>query len=139
MKITPSTAAHNQDFMDRHWPEYDRPFGIEWNEIAGHLRAEDESGDTFGIANYRIVGGLGELQQILVHHGRARGGIGSQLLEAFESECRTRGCHKLRLETADYQARGFYERHGWSVAATLRHDRFRRSVYVMEKTLLAHD
>ena len=135
MRIAASTAEHNQHFMERHWPEYDRPLGIEWNEERGHLRAEDEVGDTLGVANFLIVGGLGELQQILVHHDRPRSGIGSELLVAFEAECRARGCHKLRLETADYQARGFYERHAWSVVATLHDDRFHRDVYVMEKPL----
>ena len=139
VKIVPSDAAHNDAFMRRHWPEYDRPLGIEWEEVAGHLRAEDDAGNTLGVANFRVVGGLGELQQILVHHGRARSGIGSQLLEAFEADCRKRGCHKLRLETAEYQARGFYERHAWSVVATLDDDRFRRRVYVMEKALAPPD
>jgi hypothetical protein len=49
--------------------------------------------------------------------------------------CRRLGCHEIRLETARYQARPFYERHGFAVAATLTNDRFGRSWFVMEKKL----
>jgi hypothetical protein len=57
------------------------------------------------------------------------------LLGVFEARCRAAGCHKLRLETADYQARPFYERHGFTLAVTLTNDRFGRSVHIMEKRL----
>ncbi len=133
MKVRQSTAAHNDDFMERVWPDYDRPLGIVWDEYRGHIRVEDEDGTTVGIANYLVVGGLGELQQILVRVDHSRRGIGSRLLRAFEDDCWSRGCHKLRLETAEYQARGFYESHGWYVAATLADDRFGQAQYVMEK------
>ncbi len=72
-------------------------------------------------------------EQIRVGSEHARQGAGSALLAAFEEDCRARGCHQLRLETGDYQARGFYERHGWQVVATLTHDRFGRTWFVMEK------
>jgi ribosomal protein S18 acetylase RimI-like enzyme len=134
-RIRPSSADHNTAFMDEYWPAYDRPLGIEWVEVRGHLRAEGDGGETLGIANYSVVGGLGHLQQILVRHDHAKSGTGSQLLRAFEADCEERGCHKLRLETADYQARGFYEKYGWRVAATLEHDRFDRTCYIMEKPL----
>ena len=137
VRIRESDAEHNGAFMERHWPEYDRPLGIVWEEVRLHLRAESDAGETLGIASYGVVGGLGTLAQILVGHGRARGGIGSRLLAAFEADCHARGCHKLRLETAEYQARGFYEKHGWQVAATLENDRFGKRVYVMEKALAA--
>ena len=135
--IRPSTALHNAAFMERHWPAYDRPLGIEWEEERLHIRAEDEAGRTLGIASYSVVGGLGRLQQILVDRSWARRGIGAQLLLAFERDCVGRRCHKLRLETGEYQARGFYERYGWRVAATLERDRFRRTWYVMARVLSA--
>lgn len=133
ISIRTSSAALNDAFVKRAWPEHDRPLGIEWSEHHGHLRAESEAGTTLGVANYVIIGGLGELRQIVVDARHARRGVGSALLIAFETVCRERGCHKLRLETAEYQARGFYERHGWHVAATLARDRFERTWFIMEK------
>ena len=135
MPIRPSDAEHNDAFMAQVWPEVDAPLGIQWDEVRGYLRSEDASGITRGAATFRRVGGVGELLQILVRPEHHRDGIGGELLQAFEAECRAQGCHKLRLETAEYQARAFYERHGWHVAATLSDDRFHYALYVMEKPL----
>ena len=77
--IRPSTALHNAAFMERHWPAYDRPLGIEWEEERLHIRAEDEAGRTLGIASYSVVGGLGRLQQILVGATRNRGAAAARL------------------------------------------------------------
>jgi len=52
--------------------------------------------------------------------GAARGqGYGSQLLEQTEREALARGCHGAHLDTMDFQALPFYERHGYSVYGTL--------------------
>lgn len=40
-------------------------------------------------------------------------GLGSQLLQAFEDEARRRGCANAVLYTLNFQAPGFYEKHGW--------------------------
>ncbi|HKR01242.1 MAG TPA: GNAT family N-acetyltransferase [Pyrinomonadaceae bacterium] len=49
---------------------------------------------------------------------RGRGG-GSRLLRAAEAEAMAAGCTDAVLETFSFQARGFYERHGYQVYATL--------------------
>jgi GNAT superfamily N-acetyltransferase len=40
-------------------------------------------------------------------------GLGSQLLAAAEESGRQRGCSHARLDTFDFQARAFYEQHGY--------------------------
>lgn len=50
---------------------------------------------------------------------RRRGGLGSQLLAAIENAARERGCVYAHLDTFSYQARPFYERHGYTLFATL--------------------
>ncbi|MEO8491852.1 GNAT family N-acetyltransferase [Pseudomonas sp.] len=40
-------------------------------------------------------------------------GLGSQLLQTFEDEARSRGCTNAVLYTLSFQAPGFYEKHGW--------------------------
>ncbi len=50
------------------------------------------------------------------HRGR---GSGRALLEAAESLARERGCIGMFLDTFEYQARPFYEKHGFEVFGTL--------------------
>jgi GNAT superfamily N-acetyltransferase len=72
-------------------------------------------------AESRLVGGLlGEtsrgllfVELLWVEIERRRHGLGSRLLAAAESEARRRGCHTAWLDTFDFQARPFYERHGY--------------------------
>jgi GNAT superfamily N-acetyltransferase len=47
------------------------------------------------------------------------GGLGSQLLSRIESAGKERGCTNAHLDTFSYQARPFYERHGYELFATL--------------------
>ncbi len=90
MVIRSSDEAHNEEFMARVWPGVDEPLGIAWDEFRGYLRSDDTAGGTQGVANFRVVGGVGELLQILVLPERHRGGVGAELLDAFERECRAR-------------------------------------------------
>ena len=46
-------------------------------------------------------------------------GAGSQLLKAAEAEAAAAGCTDAVLDTFSFQARDFYERHGYVVYATL--------------------
>jgi GNAT superfamily N-acetyltransferase len=50
----------------------------------------------------------------------ARGqGFGKQLLLASEAEMIRRGCRRVHLDTLEFQALPFYERHGYSVFGIL--------------------
>jgi ribosomal protein S18 acetylase RimI-like enzyme len=44
-------------------------------------------------------------------------GIGRRLLEAAEEEARKSGCLHVAVDTMEFQARGFYEKLGYSVYA----------------------
>jgi GNAT superfamily N-acetyltransferase len=46
-------------------------------------------------------------------------GLGRQVMHLAEEEARARGCLGLRLNTFSFQARGFYEKLGFSVFGTL--------------------
>ena len=70
-----------------------------------------------------LVGGLiaqsrwgGFLVDILALSESLRGqGWGSNLLQKAEDEARRRGCHHMRLDTYAFQAKAFYEAHGFKV------------------------
>ena len=46
-------------------------------------------------------------------------GLGSILLGEVERDVMKKGCHLVHLDTFDFQAKGFYEKNGYSVFGTL--------------------
>nr|WP_246620480.1 GNAT family N-acetyltransferase [Streptomyces corallincola] len=51
---------------------------------------------------------------------RLRGtGLGTRLLADAEHHARTRACVAARLETWDFQAPAFYQKHGYTIAGTV--------------------
>ena len=50
--------------------------------------------------------------------GRGRG-MGKRLMQAAEEKARALGCEKALVETTSWQARGFYEKCGYALLATL--------------------
>ena len=132
-------AAEVETFFAREWPAWDEDVeGVAWKETRHHLVIR-EDGAIRAAAHFSIVGGVGRLGQILVRKEDGGRGVGSRLLAEVERVCRTLGCHKLRLETAEYQARSFYEKQGFSLTCTLEDDRFHYALHLMEKRLAAGD
>jgi len=66
---------------------------------------------------------------------RMRGqGVGTQLLQAAEQEARARGCQQMILDSYDFQAPGFYQKHGYEVFALLEdHPRHHRNYYLRKR------
>lgn len=54
-----------------------------------------------------------------VDPARRGGGLGRDLLNRAEAEARDRGCIGATLGTYDFQARPFYEKHGYEIFGTL--------------------
>lgn len=74
-------------------------------------------------ASGQVVGGLiassrwnGFHVEMIALPDTLRGmGIGTQLLNLAEQEARRRNCHHMFLDTYAFQAKPFYERHGFEV------------------------
>jgi N-acetylglutamate synthase-like GNAT family acetyltransferase len=58
-------------------------------------------------------GDAGGIAMVWVRPEDRASGTGSRLLEAFESEARSRGCTHVFVTSFTFQAPGFYERHGY--------------------------
>ena len=74
--------------------------------------------------------------ELLVVPDALRGrGIGRQLMQGAEAEARRRGCHSAWLDTFQFQARGFYERNGYSCFGELGDFPRGHARYFMKKSL----
>lgn len=77
--------------------------------------------------NWELLGGLTAythwnwlyISQIWVDEPLRGKGIGQQLVTAAEEEALKRGCRHAHLNTYDFQARGFYEKLGYTVFGIL--------------------
>lgn len=74
-----------------------------------------QEGAVVGGAVGRRWGGCCELQQLWVHPGRRRQGIGARLVHEFEALGRAHGCRTFYLETLSFQAPDFYRALGYAV------------------------
>jgi ribosomal protein S18 acetylase RimI-like enzyme len=88
---------------------------------------EGEGGALLGYACFGatpMTEGTFDLYWIVVEPGSKRAGIGRRLLERVEADLRLAGARLLRVETEGGDAyaatRGFYERVGYEVLATIR-------------------
>lgn len=75
----------------------------------------DPAGDVIGglIASSRW-GGF-HVEMVALQPAYRGKGIGSRLLDLAEQEARRRNCHHMLLDTQAFQAKPFYERHGFAV------------------------
>ena len=46
-------------------------------------------------------------------------GLGSILLKSVEQTAKEKGCYLVHLDTFDFQAKEFYEKHGYTLFGTL--------------------
>lgn len=123
-----------REFTAAHWPAHNRAQGIDWKQTEFALGIFEEA-MVLGAAIYKVVGGMAFLEQIVVAEGDTRRGLGSRLLAAFEVHARELGCHVIQLETAETQAPGFYERHGYERVATWPDGRFHLDWHLYRKPI----
>ncbi|WP_210484621.1 GNAT family N-acetyltransferase [Microvirga antarctica] len=79
------------------------------------LIGDPDCGDPVGGLWAQSRWGGFHIDMLVVPESMRRQGIGSGLLQRAEAEARRRSCLHLWLETYAFQARPFYERHGFSV------------------------
>jgi GNAT superfamily N-acetyltransferase len=81
---------------------------------------EDERGQmTGGLSGATAYGWL--FVELLFVPKSLRGqGVGTRLIRLAEAEAVARGCHSVWLDTFEFQARGFYERLGYTCFGELK-------------------
>ena len=82
----------------------------------------DKEGNIIGgCTGYIYYWGCMYIDDMWVEEKYRREGLGSQALQAVEKVAEARGCHLIWLGTWDFQARPYYEKHGYTVFSTM-HD-----------------
>jgi ribosomal protein S18 acetylase RimI-like enzyme len=121
--VTRNTA---QNFFEDAWLDFNQElFGERflWTMTGEyHLGASRGDGPLIGAARYSIAEGVGYLRELVVLAEERGSGVGGELLDRFEADCRGRGCHKLFLDVASVntRAQAFYARHGWQQEGVMR-------------------
>jgi GNAT superfamily N-acetyltransferase len=80
--------------------------------------AEDAGEMTGGLSGYTWAG-IAEVKVLWVRDDQRGTGLGRELMTAAIGEARTRGCQLMFLSTHSFQARGFYEKLGFELVATI--------------------
>lgn len=82
------------------------------------VQMKNEQGDVIAGATARSFGDWLLLDYLWVSEELRGQNIGSKLLAHVEATGKSRGCVKCILDTLDFQAKPFYERHGYEVQWT---------------------
>lgn len=95
------------EFNQAQWQGLNRKnLGLKLQDAEGKLLA-GISGKTFG---YWLL-----IEYLWIYDALRHQKIGTRLLLEAESQAKARGCQFALLDTLDFQAKPFYERHGYHV------------------------
>ncbi|OEF99362.1 hypothetical protein BHF71_01880 [Vulcanibacillus modesticaldus] len=77
-----------------------------------------------GVAQFRIIGGVGYLSTLLIKEEfRGKGVFGQALLSEFEQIAKAKNCHKLSLKSyKNSRAANFFAKHGYQEEGVLKND-----------------
>jgi GNAT superfamily N-acetyltransferase len=84
-----------------------------------HLAARADDGEVIAGLVAEVALGWLEIHVLWVGETERGRGLGSALLDACERRARELGAHSARLDTFDWQAEAFYDRHGYRCFARL--------------------
>ncbi|QSX29053.1 GNAT family N-acetyltransferase [Shewanella cyperi] len=114
-------------FNAQHWDASARkPLG---------LKLLDADGSLLGGISGRTFGNWCHIEYLWVSEAGRGQGLGSRLLSRAEELARARGCHSVLLDTLEFQARDFYQRHGYRTVWVQQQYPFSGEKYFMVKQL----
>ena len=85
-----------------------------------NLYVEDDSGELMAGLVAETFGNWLEIEYLFVKEDLRGQGIGSQLLQQAESEAKKRNCRFAFVNTYQFQAPAFYQKHGYQEVFTLK-------------------
>lgn len=116
--VTDSPAAADEAFViDSLWQHNAKTTPVDIHPLFLTLRDEDDQ-IMAGLVARTWWGGL-EVQYLWVSDDCRGKGVGRDLMLSAEREAKQRGCHMAYVDTFDFQAKGFYEKLGYSAYGEL--------------------
>ncbi len=106
-----------------------------WRPQRLGIFVRDEQNGFLGGIYIVLARGWMYLDGLAVAEDARHQGLGSRLLSVAENEARKRDCHHAWLETYSFQARPFYEQHGYRVFGILNDHPTGHQRYFMQKSL----
>ena len=85
-----------------------------------NIYLEDEKGNLVAGMVAETFGNWLEIEYLYVSDDLRGQGIGSKILEMAENESRNRGCKYSFVDTFNFQAQKFYEKHGYKEVFALK-------------------
>ena len=85
-----------------------------------NLYVEDDSGELMAGLVAETFGNWLEIEYLFVKEDLRGQGIGSKLLQQAESEAKKRSCRYVFVNTYQFQAPAFYQKHGYKEVFTLK-------------------
>ncbi len=114
--------------------EYNRQFFEIENEPRYLIEAKDK-GKMIGGIVFTVCGQWLEVDFLWVNERQRGKDIGTRLLLEAEAKGKEKGCRRSYLTTFNFQARPFYEKHGYKVVYVQRNYPLTNERYHMEKSL----
>ena len=117
-----------KEFYMQQWPSANKEvFGFteqsKWR-MEEYLISARIHEEIIGVAQFRIIGGVGYLSTLLAKEEyRGKGVVGQSLLAKFESVAKENNCHKFGLKTyKDSRAYNFFKKQGYMEEGILLND-----------------
>ena len=117
--VTDAPAEADVAVIEAGLTAYNDGFGVANDRRPLCAFVRDAEGRVIGGATGRTDRGWLYLDCLWLPEDLRKGGLGGEVLRGAEREARARGCRRARLFTYSFQARGFYERHGYTVFGVL--------------------
>ena len=136
-KIETSTEKE-REFVLNSLLAYNRRFVTETNGIPEeriNKVIKDDDGTILAGINCESFWDITHISILWVDKDHRKQGFGSQLLQYVEDVSRHYGIHQMTLDTFDFQAKDFYERHGFVVYGMLEDSPKGHTQYFMRKVL----
>lgn len=101
------------DYLDKKIDEFNWENWEVKERLPLAAQIKNESGDVIAGVAARTFGDWLLIDTLWVSHELRGQNIGTQLLEEIEAAGKKRGCKKCLLDTLNFQAMPFYEKHGY--------------------------